>query len=249
MTTVLRAHQVSAGYGGMEIIHEVSLEVRAREIVSIIGPNGAGKSTFLKAAFGLLRPMAGSIHFRNADVTKDSAPEMVAAGASLVPQTENVFPSLTVRENLEIGGYLRRRDLKARLQSVMETFPMLADRVGEKAGRLSGGQRQTLAIARALMLDPELLLLDEPTASLSPIMREEIFERVREIRDSGVAVLMVEQNAKEALVHSDRGVVMVSGRKVLEQSGLEMLNNAEVGRLFLGQGTEESPAGQPAGDS
>ncbi len=249
MTTVLRAHQVSAGYGGMEIIHEVSLEVRAREIVSIIGPNGAGKSTFLKAAFGLLRPMAGSIHFRNVDVTKDSAPEMVAAGASLVPQTENVFPSLTVRENLEIGGYLRRRDLKARLQSVMETFPMLADRVGEKAGRLSGGQRQTLAIARALMLDPELLLLDEPTASLSPIMREEIFERVREIRDSGVAVLMVEQNAKEALVHSDRGVVMVSGRKVLEQSGLEMLNNAEVGRLFLGQGTEESPAGQPAGDS
>jgi ABC-type branched-subunit amino acid transport system ATPase component len=233
-SAVLRAEGVSAGYSGVEIIHEVSLEVQAREIVTIIGPNGAGKSTFLKAVFGMLVPTAGTIHFQDTDVTDYSAPQMVAQGASLVPQTENVFPSLTVRENLEMGGYRRGQDLKSRVEEVLEAFPILADRPGEKAGRLSGGQRQTLAIARALMLDPALLFLDEPTASLSPIVREEIFERVRDIRDSGVAVLMVEQNAKEALAHSDRGVVMVSGRKELEQSGAAMLNNPDVGRLFLG---------------
>ena len=235
MSVLLRAQGVSAGYGDVTIIHDVDLQIDAGEIVTIIGPNGAGKSTLLKAIFGAIRPTQGSVHFRDADVTKDSAPKMVAAGASFVPQTDNVFPSLSVRENLEMGGYARKDGLEDRIAEVLSLFPDLAGRPGERAGRLSGGQRQALAIGRALMLDPVLLLLDEPTASLSPIMRGEIFERLLSVRASVVAVLMVEQNAKEALSRSDRGYVMVTGRVVLEQSGPEMLDNDDVGRLFLGQ--------------
>ena len=244
MTRVLQAEGISAGYGGVEIVHEMSLAVEAGEIVTIIGPNGAGKSTFLKSIFGILRPQAGRVLLQDVDVTDYSAPRMVAAGASFVPQTSNVFASLSVRENLEMGGYRRGRDLGARVQAVLGMFPVLAERPREKASRLSGGQRQTLAIARALMLDPVLLILDEPTASLAPVVRTEIFERVVSIRDQGVAVLLVEQNASEALAISDRGAVMVSGQKELEQGGQEMLNNREVGRLFLGQ----APAGEDAAD-
>ncbi|MEE9276897.1 MAG: ABC transporter ATP-binding protein [Dehalococcoidia bacterium] len=235
MSAILRVDGVSAGYGGMEIIHEISLHIDAGEIVTIIGPNGAGKSTLLRAIFGTLRPMAGRIHFRDRDVTKFSAPKMVGAGASFVPQSDNVFPSLSIRENLEMGGYRRRNGLAARIDEVLSLFPDLEQRPRERASRLSGGQRQALAIARALMLDPVLLLLDEPTASLSPIMRQALFERIISIRQRGVAILMVEQNAKEALAVSDRGYVMVSGQHVLEQSGAEMLANPDVGRLFLGQ--------------
>ena len=172
---------------------------------------------------------------------------MVAAGASFVPQTENVFPSLSVRENLEMGGYARKEGLRERIAEVLARFPDLAGRPRERASRLSGGQRQALAIGRALMLDPVLLLLDEPTASLSPIMRGEIFERLLEIREAGVALLIVEQNAKEALAMSDRGYVMVTGRVVLEQSGAEMLANADVGRLFLGQEAGDGEAEPAAG--
>ena len=238
LSALLSARGLHAGYGDVEIIHDVDLRIDAGEIVTLIGPNGAGKSTLLKAIFGAIRPTQGTVHFRDRDVTTLSAPQMVAAGASFVPQTDNVFPSLSVRENLEMGGYARTDGVEERIDELLGLFPDLAAGAGQRASRLSGGQRQALAIGRALMLDPVLLLLDEPTASLSPIMRGEIFERLLRVRDAGVALLIVEQNAKEALRISDRGYVMVGGRVVLEQSGAEMLDNADVGRLFLGQSPE-----------
>lgn len=231
----LEARDVSAGYGGVDIIHGASVHVRAGEIATIIGPNGAGKSTLLRAIFGTLRLSGGQVFIRGVDVTGRSAHEMVRAGAAFVPQTENVFPSLSIRENLEMGGYRQSGDLDARIGALLERFPDLARRPGEQAARLSGGQRQALAMCRALMLDPAVLLLDEPTAALSPIMRDGIFRQIEAIRESGVAVLMVEQNAREALAISDRGYVMVGGRVALEQPGREMLENPEVGRLFLGR--------------
>lgn len=234
MTALIEATDVSTGYGELEIVHSVSIGVAAGEIVTIIGPNGAGKSTLLKAIAGVLPKFSGTVTFDGQDVTALSAPKMVAAGASFVPQTNNVFPSLSIRENLEMGGYQRASGLSGRVAEVLAMFPELERRPGEQASNLSGGQRQALAIGRALMLDPTLLMLDEPTAALSPVMREEIFDRIEEIRARGVAVLMVEQNAKEALARSDRGYVLVAGEGVLEQSGAEMLNNADVGRLFLG---------------
>jgi ABC-type branched-subunit amino acid transport system ATPase component len=237
---VLEARGVSAGYGGVDIIRDVSIHVRPAEIVTIIGPNGAGKSTLLKAIFGAIRLSAGQVSVAGRDVSGRSAHEMVAAGAGFVPQTDNVFPSLSIRENLEMGGYRRRGGVAERIEALIERFPDLARRPHEQAARLSGGQRQALAMCRALMLDPVVLLLDEPTAALSPMMRDEIFRQVRAIREGGVAVLMVEQNAREALAISDRGYVMVSGRVALEQSGREMLDNPEVGRLFLGRGLVET---------
>ena len=245
MTALLELDRVSAGYGDVEIVHEVSLRVDRGEIVTIIGPNRPGKSTLLKAIFGLLKATHGTVQLGGSDVTHYSAPQMVGAGASFVPQTDNVFQSLTVRENLEMGGYRRTDGLAARIDEVLSLFPDLEARRGERASRFSGGQRQALAIARALMLDPVLLILDEASAALSPLMRGEIFDRIEAIRDEGVAVLMVEQNAAEALVVSDRGYVMVAGRNVLEQRGAELLANPEVGRLFLGREEKEaSDAGE-----
>lgn len=246
MTALLDVDRASAGYGDVEIVHELSIHVDGGEIVTIIGPNGCGKSTLLKAIFGVLRPTHGRIRLGGVDVTHYSAPQMVAAGASFVPQTDNVFPSLTVRENLEMGGYRRDGGVAERVREVLALFPELERRPREQASKLSGGQRQALAIARALMLEPRLLMLDEPTASLSPIMRQEIFDRIRTIRDGGVAVLLVEQNAREALAISDRGCVLVAGRKTLEQSGADMLANPDVGRLFLGQ---EPSHGEEEGSS
>jgi ABC-type branched-subunit amino acid transport system ATPase component len=247
VTALLDVDHVSAGYGDVEIVHELSIHVDAGEVVTIIGPNGCGKSTLLKAIFGMLSPTHGAIRLGGADVTHYSAPQMVAAGASFVPQTDNVFPSLTVRENLEMGGYRRDGGVAERALEVLALFPELERRPREQASKLSGGQRQALAIARALMLEPRLLILDEPTASLSPIMRREIFDRIRTIRHGGVAVLMVEQNAREALAISDRGCVLVAGRNTLEQSGAELLANPDIGRLFLGQepapGEEEGSSG------
>ena len=235
MSPLLEATDVRTGYGELEIVHGASIAVDPGEIVTIIGPNGAGKSTLLKAVAGVLPKFSGTVVFDGEDVTALSAPKMVAAGASFVPQTENVFPSLSIRENLEMGGFQRPTGVRERVAEVLAMFPELERRPGEQASNLSGGQRQALAIGRALMLDPSLLMLDEPTAALSPVMREEIFDRVEEIRDRGVAVLMVEQNAKEALARSDRGYVLVAGERVLEQPGEEMLNNPDVGRLFLGR--------------
>ncbi len=246
MNPVLEVSALTTGYGQLEIVHEVSIEVGASELVTIIGPNGAGKSTLLRAIAGILPKMHGSVRLAGTDVTGLSAPELVAAGASFVPQTDNVFTTLSIRENLEMGGYLRPSGLAERVEWVLALFPELERRPTERAGNLSGGQRQALAIGRALMLDPVLLMLDEPTAALSPAMREQTFQRIEEIRDRGVAVLIVEQNAKEALSRSQRGYVLVAGRGVLEQNGPEMVDNPDVGRLFLGRrgaGPETAGAG------
>ena len=228
---------LTAGYvSGIDIIHDVDLEMNADEIVTIIGPNGAGKSTLIKGLMGALPYVTGERRLAGRDVSDLDAPRMVAAGVGYVPQRENVFASLSIRENLEMGGYRRHGDLEQRIDEVLGMFPVLRERPRERASRLSGGQRQMLAIARALMLDPHLLCLDEPTASLSPAARVEIFERVSDIHRNGVGVLLVEQNATEALRWSDRGVVMVNGEKALDAPAEEMLASGDVGRLFLGRG-------------
>ena len=234
MTALLSVNEVSTGYAELEIVHKVSIQVDKGEIVTIIGPNGAGKSTLLKAIAGVLTKFEGTVTLNQQNVTTLSASNMVTVGASFVPQTDNIFPSLSIKENLEMGGFLRSSGVSERINEVLSMFPELQKRPNEKAGNLSGGQRQALAISRALMLDPVLLMLDEPTAALSPVLREEIFDRIDVIRKTGVAILMVEQNATEALLRSDRGYVLVAGELVLEQTGPELVANPDVGRLFLG---------------
>ena len=234
MTALLSVNEVSTGYAELEIVHKVSIQVDKGEIVTIIGPNGAGKSTLLKAIAGVLTKFEGTVTLNQQNVTTLSASNMVTVGASFVPQTDNIFPSLSIKENLEMVGFLRSSGVSERINEVLSMFPELQKRPNEKAGNLSGGQRQALAISRALMLDPVLLMLDEPTAALSPVLREEIFDRIDVIRKTGVAILMVEQNAKEALLRSDRGYVLVAGELVLEQTGPELVANPDVGRLFLG---------------
>ncbi len=248
MTHVLKVNGLVAGYGDVVIVREASLTVDAGELVTVIGPNGAGKSTLLKAIFGVIRPMAGEVRLGDTDVAGEPAHRMVSNGASFVPQTDNIFPSLSIRENMEMGGYLRRSGKAERIDELLAMFPDLERRPRAKASELSGGQRQALAISRALMLDPKLLLLDEPTAALSPNMREDTLLRIRAIADGGVAVVMVEQNATEALAISDRGTAMSAGEIVIEQTGTEMLANAEVGRLFLGQAESGGPGTQPASE-
>lgn len=234
MTPVLQAEGVVAGYGEVEILHGVSLVVNEGEIVAVIGPNGAGKSTLLKAVFGLLSVRSGRVQLLGREVTNLSPDRIVQTGMSYVPQVDNVFPSLTINENLEMGAFVRRDGLRERLERVYGLFPDIADRRGERAGRLSGGQRQMLALARALMLDPKVLLLDEPSASLSPIMVDSIFDRIGEINRSGTAILLVEQNAKEALSFSTRAYVLAMGENRIEGEAAGLLDNEEVGKLYLG---------------
>ncbi len=234
MTPVLQAEGVVAGYGEVEILHGVSLVLNEAEIVAVIGPNGAGKSTLLKAVFGLLSVRSGRVQLLGREVTNLSPDRIVQTGMSYVPQVDNVFPSLTINENLEMGAFVRRDGLRERLERVYGLFPDIADRRGERAGRLSGGQRQMLALARALMLDPKVLLLDEPSASLSPMMVDSIFDRIGEINRSGTAILLVEQNAKEALSFSTRAYVLAMGENRIEGEAAGLLDNEEVGKLYLG---------------
>ena len=236
---ILRVREFSGGYlDGIDIIHDVELDLYADEILTIIGPNGAGKSTLLKAVVGALPYERGQRFFQSDEVSGWPTPRMIAAGIGYVPQVDNVFTSLSVRENLEMGGFMRQSGLRERIGEVLAMFPVLEARPTERASRLSGGQRQMLAMARALMLDPVLLCLDEPTAALSPAARGELFSRIYQIHMSGVGILMVEQNATEALVWSDRAVVMVDGEKAIEGSGRELLTSPEVGHAFLGYGEE-----------
>jgi ABC-type branched-subunit amino acid transport system ATPase component len=234
MTAVLQAQGVVAGYGEVEILHGVSLVLNEGEVVAVIGPNGAGKSTLLKAVFGLLSVRSGCVELLGREVTNLSPDRMVRSGMSYIPQVDNVFPSLTINENLEMGAFVRRDGLQERLERVYELFPVLASRRGERAGRLSGGERQMLALARALMLDPKVLLLDEPSASLSPIMVSSIFEKIGEINRGGTAILLVEQNAKEALSFSGRAYVLAMGENRFEAEAKSILDNEEVGKLYLG---------------
>ena len=232
--TLLEASQVSSGYGDMSILHDVSIRVEPGEVVTLLGPNGAGKSTFLKTIFGLLHPSAGRIRFKDIDITGLKPPQLVHHGMAYVPQVDNVFPSLTVQENLEMGAFVRRDNFAARLEEMFSLFPALRQKRRLKVGHLSGGERQMVAMGRALMLDPTLLLLDEPSAGLSPRLVGLIFEKMVEINQAGVALLIVEQNARQALRLSHRGYVMASGQVRLEGAGDELLDDAEVGRLYLG---------------
>jgi ABC-type branched-subunit amino acid transport system ATPase component len=232
---ILVAEGVTSGYGEVPIVEDVSIHIGQDEIVTIIGPNGAGKSTVLKALFGFLPVWQGRVSLAGDDVTGLAPELLVCRGIAFVPQTENIFPSLTIRENLTMGGITRADGVEERISWVFELFPVLAERPRERAGRLSGGQRQTLAIARALMLEPRILLLDEPSASLSPKMVETVLANVVEINRRGTAVLMVEQRARQALAISDRGYVLANGRNRLEGPALDLLASDEVRRLYLGE--------------
>ena len=231
---LLEVSKVVAGYGQTEILHGVSLTVEEGEIVTIIGPNGCGKSTLMKTVAGLVKVWGGSVNFSGNDISSMPPESIVKTGLCFVPQTRNVFPSLSIRENLEMGAFLRRDDFNGRIKEMFVFFPDLAEDPRRRAGNLSGGQRQMLAIARALMLDPKLILLDEPFAGLAPAMVDLVLDRILEINKSGVSVLLVEQNARQALSVSSRGYILVSGENRLEDSGSALLDNPEVARLYLG---------------
>lgn len=232
--SLLKAENITAGYGEMDILHEVGIELRKGEIVALIGPNGAGKSTLMKTIFGLLRPRKGKITFEGQDITGRAPDQVVRLGICYVPQTDNVFPSLTVKENLEMGAFILNEDLSGRIERVYRVFPDLKRFHNKKAGSLSGGQRQMLAMGRALMLDPKVLLLDEPSAGLAPKLVELIFEKILDINETGVSILMVEQNAKQALKMADRGYVLATGRNRFEGTGEELLSDPQVAKLYLG---------------
>jgi branched-chain amino acid transport system ATP-binding protein len=237
MSAVLELEGVVGGYGETEILHGVSLTVGEGEIVAIIGPNGAGKSTAMKAVFGLLRLTRGQVRLAGRDITNTPPDQVVKQGVCYVPQTSNVFPTLTVEENLEMGAYVRTDDIRPRLQEIYAMFPPLLEKRRHAAQTLSGGQRQMLAMGKALMLEPTILLVDEPTAGLSPKFRGEIFAIIKDINRAGTPILMVEQNAKQALSIAARGYVLVDGRNRLEDTGAGLLANEEVGEMFLGGGT------------
>ncbi|GAA2658387.1 ABC transporter ATP-binding protein [Streptomyces vastus] len=234
-TPVLAADDIVAGYvPGVDVLRGCSIEVRPGEVVGVIGPNGAGKSTLVKAVFGLLRARGGTVRLRGEDVTNRPAHELVRRGVGYVPQLQNVFPTLTVEENLRMGVYLRPRNFARRTEAVEELFPVLADRRKQKAGAMSGGERQMLAMARALMMEPRLLLLDEPSAGLSPLHQDHVFDRCRMINNAGVAVLMVEQNARRCLQLCDRGYVLDQGRNAYTGAGAALLHDERVIELYLG---------------
>ncbi|MFQ6027591.1 MAG: ABC transporter ATP-binding protein [Dehalococcoidia bacterium] len=234
MTPLLAVSNVVAGYGETEILHGVSLRLAPGEIITIIGPNGSGKSTLLKAIYGLVKPVGGTVQFRGQDITGTPPEQMVRRGLSYVPQANNVFASLTVRENLEMGAFIRKSGLTERLAEMHALFPELATRRDQRAGNLSGGQRQMLAFARAMMLDPQLLLLDEPSAGLSPAMTELVFDKIGHIHEAGVSVIIVEQRARQALTISSRGYLLTNGENRLEDDAQQLLNDPQVARLYLG---------------
>jgi len=234
--TILECNAVAAGYvKGLNILQGVDLVVYENEIVSIIGPNGAGKSTLLKAIMGLINISGGRFFIEGQEKTNLATHKIVNLGVGYVPQVANVFPSLTIEENLEIGSWSLKTNKKKALEKIYEDFEILKDRKRDKAGNLSGGQRQILALARALITSPQILLLDEPSAGLSPVAINEVFSKVKEINDSGVAILLVEQNAKRALSLSDRGYVLDQGRNAYQGSGEELLNDPRVIDLYLGK--------------
>ena len=227
--------QMTAGYGdGPDIISSCSISANKGEIVAILGPNGAGKSTAMKAMLGLLNLKSGNVILDGKDISNISPQERVKKGISFVPQTRNVFAELTVKENLEIGGFLREEGLEQMIESIYNLFPILSEKKSQIVGQLSGGQRQQVALGRALMSEPSVLMLDEPTAGVSPIVMDELFEHIIKVKKTNVAIIMVEQNAKQALNISDRGYVLVTGQNKFEGSGEELLNDPEVRRSFLG---------------
>jgi len=230
----LIGERMTGGYGGADILKSCTISVDRGEIAVVVGPNGAGKSTAMRAMLGLLKPREGKVLLEGEDITKLSPQQRVHRGMAFVPQTHNVFVTLTVEENLEMGAYLRRDDISGTMEKVFELFPVLKDRRRQAAGELSGGQRQQVAVGRALMTLPSVLMLDEPTAGVSPIVMDELFERILEVKRTGIAVLMVEQNARQALSIADHGFVLVTGENRFTDTGEALLANAEVRRSFLG---------------
>ena len=233
---VIECNGIAAGYvKGLNILQGVDLIVHEKEIVSIIGPNGAGKSTLLKAIMGIINISGGRFFINGLEKTNTPTHQIVSEGVGYVPQVENVFPSLTIEENLEIGSWSVKDNIKQSISKIFDDFPMLKERQKDKAGNLSGGQRQILALARALVTSPSILLLDEPSAGLSPVAIKEVFEIVKEINSRGVAILLVEQNATRALNFSDRGYVLDQGRNAYQGKGQELLNDPRVVDLYLGK--------------
>ena len=225
---------LTAGYGGVDIIKNINLEVKQGEIVVIVGPNGAGKSTAMKALLGMLKLTDGDVSFAEDDITFMLPQDRVNLGIAFVPQTQNVFTGMSVEENLEMGGFIRSDDIRLTIEDIYNLFPVLKEKRNQNAGELSGGQRQQVAFGRALMTKPKILMLDEPTAGVSPIVMDELFSRIIEVGKTGVGILMVEQNAKQALSIADRGYVLVNGMNSREGSGQDLLNNPEVRKSFLG---------------
>ena len=230
----LIGNNLTAGYGGVDIIKNITLEVKQGEIAVIVGPNGAGKSTAMKALLGMLKLTDGSVSFAEDDISNMLPQDRVNLGIAFVPQTNNVFTGMTVEENLEMGGFIRTDDIHHTIEDIYNLFPVLKEKRNQNAGELSGGQRQQVAFGRALMTKPKILMLDEPTAGVSPIVMDELFSRIIEVGKTGVGILMVEQNAKQALSIADRGYVLVNGKNSREGSGQDLLNNPEVRKSFLG---------------
>lgn len=239
MTTnpLLEVEDVYAGYvKDLDILQGVNFKIYPGELVAVIGPNGAGKSTLAKAIFGLLTPRQGKITFKGDNIAGLKSDRIVERGMCYVPQISNVFPSLTVEENLEMGAFIRNTSLQPLKDKIFATFPVLANRRRQRAGTLSGGERQMLAMGKALMLQPSLLLLDEPSAALSPILVSNVFAQIKQINQEGVAIVLVEQNARKALEMSDRGYVLENGRDRFSGPGLELLHDPKVAELYLGAG-------------
>ena len=225
---------ITAGYGGVDIIKNVNLYVNEGEIVVIVGPNGAGKSTVMKSILGMLNLSSGSVDFSGNVITNMLPQDRVSLGIAFVPQTQNVFTGMTVQENLEMGAFLRQDNITDTIDQIYELFPVLKEKRNQSVGELSGGQRQQVAFGRALMTLPKILMLDEPTAGVSPIVMDDLFSRIIEVGKTGVGILMVEQNAKQALGIANRGYVMVNGENRIEGTGQELLNNPDVRKSFLG---------------
>ncbi|MFQ3319552.1 MAG: ABC-type branched-subunit amino acid transport system ATPase component [Natronomonas sp.] len=232
--SLLQVEELDAGYGDLQILDGVDMNVESGEYVTIVGPNGAGKSTVMKSIFGLTNYMGGEIEFDGDDITGKAPEDIIHLGLGYVPQSDNIFSSLTVLENLEMGAYILDEVPQERLDEVFDRFPILKERQSQKAGTMSGGQQQMLAMGRALMLDPDLLMLDEPSAGLAPDLVDDMFDRIDRINEAGTAVLMVEQNAKEALRRCDRGYVLVQGQNRFMDSGDALLNDEQVRQEFLG---------------
>ena len=232
--SVLVGENIFGGYGGADILLGCTVGVEKGEIAVIVGPNGAGKSTAMKALLGMLNVREGTVKLNGKDITHLSPQDRVSEGMAFVPQTNNVFAGMTVQENLEMGAYLRRDDFTETMEQIFSLFPILGEKRRQLAGELSGGQRQQVAVGRALMTQPSVLMLDEPTAGVSPIVMDELFDRILEVRATGIAVLMVEQNARQALEIADRGYVLVQGENKYTDTGAALLADPEVRKSFLG---------------